>query len=308
MGSVEVAIKLAAEFTATSGVPCHCAFVSTGGVCGRQAFTEAEEPLRIDASVLSSQNGYVQCKWVAERLIENAGAKYHSELSKIAEARREAWLRYPAYSIYRPGAVTAHSVTGASNLGDSINRYLIGWSLLGAAPPLDPTARVDMSPVDWNAGAIAGIVLQYIQSTGDVESDNKANVPIFTLDNGLSLPYNDLIALLNTLGRPVRICETYADWLAILIEALAREDSAVASDGSSDSSGTVAYLNPLRGLRGALLAKQPKFGSTGCRKHMALLARKGFPSPLVDERYVGLCLQRFVDLGALPPLKQAIAS
>lgn len=61
VGSVHSAIKLAAHLTAASGAPCHCAFVSTGGVCGRLSFADAEEPLRLPASSLASQNGYYTC-------------------------------------------------------------------------------------------------------------------------------------------------------------------------------------------------------------------------------------------------------
>ena len=148
VGSTETAIKLAAELTTASGVACHCAFVSTGGVCGRLSFADAEEPARLDASVLATQNGYVQGKWVSERLIENAAAAFQ-QLLLSSSSSSAALPASPVYSIFRPGAVTAHSVTGASNISDSVNRYLIGWSLLGAAPPLDPAAQVDTSPVDW---------------------------------------------------------------------------------------------------------------------------------------------------------------
>jgi hypothetical protein len=33
--------------------------------------------------------------------------------------------------------------------------------MLGAAPPIDPSARVDMSPVNWNTAAIADISPMY---------------------------------------------------------------------------------------------------------------------------------------------------
>ena len=120
---------------------------------------------------------------------------------------------------------------------------------------------------------------------------------MYTLDNGNSLPYSDLIALMGKLGRPVRITETYDKWLTLLVEALAKEDAAAVAVG-----GGGVYTNPLRGLRGALVARPPKFGSTGCKKHMALLAQKGFPSPPVDEAYLRLVLQSFVELGALPAI------
>ena len=70
--------------------------------------------------------------------------------------------------------------------------------------------------------------------------------------------------------------ESYDEWLTLLVEALAAAVAVAAG-------GRALYTNPLRGLHGALVARPPKFGSTSCKKHMTLLAQKGFPSPPVDE-------------------------
>jgi thioester reductase-like protein len=284
VASTHTAIQLAAEVTAYTGAPCHTAFISTGGVCGRLSFAEEEEPLRLPGSALVNQMGYVQTKWVSERIMENAGAF-------VASIRP---LSSPLFSIYRPGAVTCDSSTGASNIGDSINRHVIGWILLGVAPPIDSSARVDMSPVDWNAGAIAGIVLQHSCVVSYPESAVGVwrPTPVYTLDNGHSLQYSRLLETLSSLGRQVTLSETYADWLNHLTLSLRRED---------ESSSKISCPNPLRSLLGSLVAKQPKFGSTGCRKHMDLLSRHGFPSPMIDDKYLSLMLRSYVGLGALPP-------
>lgn len=186
-------------------------------------------------------------------------------------------------------------------LGDSINRYLIGFSLLGAAPPLDPQSKVDTSPVDWNAGAIAGITLQHCGlSSPPAEAGSLVQgklVPVYTLDNGLSLTYAELLVALEHLGRPIRVTDSYEDWLALLTSALLKEDQ----DGAT-------VLNPLRSLKGALLSKPPKFGSTCCAKHMSLLASLGYPCPSIDAGYLSVCLNRFVELGALPAVSGGTAA
>jgi thioester reductase-like protein len=79
------------------------------GVCGRVAFPDAQAPERLPIDKLGSATGYVQSKWVAERLLEHAFA-----------------LRPQSCGIYRPGAVTGDSTSGACNLGDTVNRLLVG--------------------------------------------------------------------------------------------------------------------------------------------------------------------------------------
>ena len=197
VGSLVRAIRLAHGLEAANRKPVHVAFVSTAGVCGRRACHDAPAPPRIEMAAVDGANGYVQGKWVAERLIENANA---AARSAGAPAR---------YSIFRPGAISGHSVTGDCNIGDSLNRYLVGFRLLGLAPPLpDMRVRVDMSPVDWVAGAIGGIATQ---EAGGAAPRERCETPCFTLDNGASLPYEDLLTELD-----VPVAPSYEAWLAEL--------------------------------------------------------------------------------------------
>ena len=100
-------------------------------------------------------------------------------------------------------------MTGDCNIGDSLNRYLVGFRLLGLAPPLpDMRVRVDMSPVDWVAGAIGGIATQ---EAGGAAPRERCETPCFTLDNGASLPYEDLLTELD-----VPVAPSYEAWLAEL--------------------------------------------------------------------------------------------
>ncbi len=79
-------------------------------------------------------NGYAQTKWVVERLVTQA---------------KERGL--PAV-IYRPGNITGHSVTGASNTGDIMHTLVLAMLHIGAVPDID--LQIDLSPVDFVANGI----------------------------------------------------------------------------------------------------------------------------------------------------------
>lgn len=239
-------------------------FVSTAGVCGRKAFPTAESPQRLSPAELhSGATGYVKSKWVGERLMERVAANSPSPLQ---------------YAIFRPGAVTGHSRSGACNIGDSINRYVIGWCMLGWAPPLTPTAQVDMSPVDWVAGSIARII------PPDAESQR---VSVYTLDNPNSLSFEALLGALNSLlAQPIQVASTYGEWFTLLTRAL---------DNDHDDESK----NPLRDLRGALALSPPRFGTSACPAHTALLTSLGHPPPVVDSKLLRTYIQFYIDQHSL---------
>jgi len=112
-------------------------FVSTTNVLNRfpapaSHVTWSEEDLRPAAEL--STDGYVQSKWVAERL--------------VLEARRRG---LPAF-IYRPNTVSGHSRTGAWNARALACRMLRACVALGAAPAL--AVPFVMTPVDYVAQAL----------------------------------------------------------------------------------------------------------------------------------------------------------
>ena len=80
------------------------------------------------------QDGYSQSKWVAERLVQLAGR------------------RGLPISIYRPGAVSGDSRTGAWKTDDFVCRMLKGCILLGKVPDLG--GEVNLVPVDYVSRAI----------------------------------------------------------------------------------------------------------------------------------------------------------
>jgi thioester reductase-like protein len=85
----------------------------------------------------SLANGYSQTKWVVEQF--------------VAEARR----RGLPVTIYRPGNITGHSVTGDSNTGDIMHTLIAAMLHTGTIPETDLV--VDLSPVDFVARAIVEI-------------------------------------------------------------------------------------------------------------------------------------------------------
>jgi myxalamid-type nonribosomal peptide synthetase MxaA len=85
-------------------------------------------------------SGYAQSKWVAEELV------------------RKAQSRGLRAVIYRPGGVSGHSRSGASNTTDFICRALKGWIQLGIAPDVDDP--IDLTPVDYVASALSHLSRQ----------------------------------------------------------------------------------------------------------------------------------------------------
>lgn len=85
-------------------------------------------------------DGYAQSKWVGEKLVMSA----HSR-------------GIPA-CIYRPGMITGHSQTGASQTNDLICRLIKGIIQLGSAPLLD--IKISLTPVDYVSQAIVHLSQQ----------------------------------------------------------------------------------------------------------------------------------------------------
>ncbi|MBN1451246.1 MAG: amino acid adenylation domain-containing protein [Anaerolineales bacterium] len=114
--------------------PVH--FVSTlsilysGGINDGHIFQEDADLDQVGAPF----GGYAQSKWVAEKLVEQAGA------------------RGIPYAIYRPGLVSGHSLSGAWNTDNLISSMTRACVLLGSVPNLDVT--VNIVPVDFVSGAI----------------------------------------------------------------------------------------------------------------------------------------------------------
>ena len=133
--------------------------------------------------------GYAQSKWVAEKLVMQAGA------------------RGIPYAIYRPGLVSGHSVTGAWNTDNMISSMTRACLLLGAAPNLDVVANI--VPVDFVSAAI-------VQISKDSGNWNQ----IYHLENPSPLHLDKLLAWLNEEGFPTQRV-SFEEWRADLFKKVA---------------------------------------------------------------------------------------
>jgi thioester reductase-like protein len=132
LGTREV-LRLACHHAAT---PVH--FLSSLGVCySTRAPGTVDETSDVFAHAAGLHLGYAQSKCVAEELVRSAGA------------------RGLPVTITRPALVSGHSVSGVSNTGDLLARFIAGCIVMRAAPDLD--WRVDCVPVDHVARAVVAL-------------------------------------------------------------------------------------------------------------------------------------------------------
>ena len=95
----------------------------------RQRRSTFSRKMQILDQVGAPFGGYAQSKWVAEKLVTQAGA------------------RGIPCAIYRPGLVSGHSMTGAWNTENLISSMTRACVLLGSVPNLD--VMVNIVPVDF---------------------------------------------------------------------------------------------------------------------------------------------------------------
>lgn len=147
---------------------------------GKQIVTEAEQPAHSQGVYL----GYSQSKWVAEKLVLEAGN------------------RGLPVCIYRAPLISGDSQTGSWFTDDFICRLFKGCLQMGTIPDLD--YLVEMSPVDYISRAIV-----YLSSQPHLWGKT------FHLMNPHSLHLSQLVNWLNTFGYSVRQIP-YSQWLAQL--------------------------------------------------------------------------------------------
>ncbi|KAK2616481.1 hypothetical protein QQS21_000523 [Conoideocrella luteorostrata] len=130
VGGTREVLRLASR----AGATVH--HVSTNGVLppSKTAWTE-EAMLDIKDVPTKLPDGYGQTKWVAETLVYEAG-------------RRGMHVK-----VYRPGTISGHSVTGATNTYDLLNALIVESLHLGYAPQVDGWLA-EMTPVDFVSQAI----------------------------------------------------------------------------------------------------------------------------------------------------------
>jgi amino acid adenylation domain-containing protein/thioester reductase-like protein len=141
-------------------------------------------------------DGYGQSKWVAERLVW------------------EAAERGLPVSVYRPGNVSGHSGTGASNPRDLLGALLVESLRLGCAPEVEGW-RLEMTPVDFVARAILHLA-----------SDPKTLGGTYHLANPDPPPAEKVFDCLEESGYPLDLLPYY-EWLDVVNVAPRVEDDPV---------------------------------------------------------------------------------
>lgn len=183
LGTQEI-LKLASHVKTK---PVH--FISTVDVF--QSPHYANQPIILEEKDLANGteplDGYAQSKWVAEKLV------------------RAAHVRGIPTSIYRPGMISGHSQTGASQANDLVCRLIKGLIQLGCAPKLD--VKLNLAPVDYVSQAIVHLSQQ-------PASLGKA----FHLVNSHALPFRELVNQIRSLGYSIQWTD-YDQWQTQLIEA-----------------------------------------------------------------------------------------
>jgi thioester reductase-like protein len=184
LGTQEV-LKLASQKKLK---PVH--FVSTlsilysGGINDGHVLREDADLDRVGAPF----GGYAQSKWVAEKLVMQAGT------------------RGIPFAIYRPGLVSGHSVTGAWNTDNLISSMTRACVLLGSIPDLD--VMVNIVPVDFVSQSI-------VHLSRDASNLGK----IYHLDNPEPVHFSELADWLTSQGLHTRAV-SFDDWRAELFRQI----------------------------------------------------------------------------------------
>jgi amino acid adenylation domain-containing protein/thioester reductase-like protein len=188
VGGTREVLRLACRHGAK---PLH--YVSTNGIFP-PGMGLCEEDTDIDDLAGAREDGYGRSKWVAEKLV------------------REAGERGLPVRVYRPGNVSGHSETGASNQRDLLGAFIVESLRLGCAPEIEGW-RMEMTPVDFVASAIL-----------HVASDPGAFGGTYHLANPDPPPADEVFDLLEEGGYPLERLP-YEDWLQ-------RVDAAPPEEGS----------------------------------------------------------------------------
>ena len=193
--------------------------------------------------------GYAQSKWVAEQLVRTAGA------------------RGCPVMIFRLGAVTGHSRTGAWSTDDFHCRLLKTCIEMGQLPHM--VERIDMTPVDYAARAI-------VHLSRRTESLGKT----FHLLNPNPLPTTDFVELCNRLGYPIGLLD-YGEWKKAMLKVV----------GTSPRHALYPFLPYFENVR-SNSGSRPPDQRTDCEKTLAALSSGGITCPEIDADLLRICFSR----------------
>ncbi|MBF2048622.1 MAG: amino acid adenylation domain-containing protein [Elainella sp. C42_A2020_010] len=250
---------------ASQGKPTPVHFISTIDVFQSPAYFEMEliredEPLA-DGQALD--RGYAQTKWVAEKLM------------------RAAQSRGLPICIYRPGMLTGHSQTGASQTNDLMCRILKGMIQLGSAPAFE--YWVNMTPIDYASQAIIHLSNQP-QSLGKT----------FHIVNPQPLPWNHLVNQIRSFGYTLR-SQSHEDWQAELLKLDVSSENALKPILSlfteKHSKTQMTYLETF-----LLTARTFDYQNT-----LNGLSQTSIVCPVVDTKLLNIYFSYFNRVGFLQP-------
>ena len=159
----------------------HLHYVSTNGIFPAGGH-RCEENADIDGLAGAREDGYGQTKWVAEKLV------------------RQAAMRGLPVSVYRPGNISGHSISGISNPRDFLGAVIAESLRIGAVPEVEGW-RVEMTPVDFVSGAIC-----HLANEPDVSGNT------FHLAEPDPVPAGEVFGWFGEMGYSLERL-SYTDWL-----------------------------------------------------------------------------------------------
>ncbi len=244
-------------------------YVSTLSVFDADAYRSGERVADEDDPVDDPSGlagGYAQTKWVAERLVREAGA------------------RGLPVSIFRPGVVAGNARTGFTNAEDFAGRLFRGCIQLGCTPA-EWRGPARVSPVDFVSRAIVWLSLR-------PESRGRTFHPL----NPHLSTVEELLAAARAFGYRLAPAPIGA-WRRQLAAAVeAGEDNALAPLLALFAATQGAADGDARGAEGA--APRIRYECRGTSRALAA-GPVGPPGP--EEDLVSTFLADFVERGLLPP-------
>jgi amino acid adenylation domain-containing protein/thioester reductase-like protein len=161
--------------------------------------------------------GYAQSKWVGEKLL-------------LLAAERGVPV-----AIYRPGLVAGDSRSGVWNTADMMSTMARACIALGAVPELD--VDVDIVPVDYVSKALVTLAL------------GSPAGRIFNLSNPQTMPYDELLSLVNAAGFRLRSLP-FERWRGLLVDMV----QGLSGEGTATESSPL--MNPFLPLLEEITADQ----------------------------------------------------
>ncbi len=244
--------------------PLH--FISTLSVFDLVDFSEGKKVWEVDNlnGVPVPDIGYVQSKWVAEKLVTTA---------------RERGI---PVSIYRLGLISGHSQTGASITTQHMNRVIKGCIQLGSLP--EANTLLPMTPVDYASQAIVHL------------SQQKASLgKAFHVTNPHPVHWSTLVSSIRLFGYTLRLI-SYQKWHSELMDLQA--DMLKANEFNPEHSlHSLALFFPHSGSDNHTSYRAAK--NFDCQNTLNELADTSIVCPLINEQLLRTYLSYLVRIGFL---------